>query len=197
MLSRIQHIPLNYEQIEKLAFDYFKKLQSNNIFPVLKSPHDIRQPHNDHSQGYGYWTHEDYHKESISIQNCLNKNLSISFKKKYPSFIKEILEALDTDSVKFKDLISYNRGDPGTFFFVDVLAYIKPYIFVDKWLSLENVDQQIVRDALYSRFNAGHLDSHLSAEKKWVDDVVMNLAHRASKHSGLDRFRITRLVIKG
>ncbi|WP_256844471.1 MULTISPECIES: KAP family NTPase [unclassified Pantoea] len=197
MLSRIHHIPLNYGQIEKLAFNYFKKLQSNNIFPVLKSPHDTRQPHNDHSQGYGYWTHEDYHKESTSIQNGLDKNLSISFKKKYPSFIKEILEALNTDSVKFKDIISYNRGNPGKFFFVDVLAYIKPYIFVDKWLSLDNVDQQIVRDALYSRFNSGHLDSHLSAEKKWVDDVVMNLAHRASKLSGLDRFRITRLVIKG
>lgn len=196
MLSRIKHIPQSFKEIEKLAFNYFKNLQHNNIFPILKNPHGISHDHHDHSQGFGYWTHEDYHKESSSIQKELDKNLSIAFKKQYPTFIKEIMEALDNNSIRFKELISYNRGNPGEYFLIDVLAYIKPYVFVDKWLSLDNVDQQLIRDALFSRFNSGHLETHLSLEKKWIDDVLMNLSHRANKLSGLDRYRISRLVIK-
>lgn len=194
MLSHINEISITLDDVLLKAKKYLHQLRLNNTFPAPEIGYRFGDLKISGAFGYAYWIKNEYKNESDSLFSLVEKEMSIAFKKRYPGFISEIKGALNEDIDYFCDMITPGNSGKGQYAYVDVLAYIKPYEFVDIWLSLKKQDWQKVRSALNNRYSTGTLRNLLSKESKWISNVKTNLSHRASKVTGIDRLRITRLI---
>ncbi|ELI7905082.1 P-loop NTPase fold protein [Yersinia enterocolitica] len=196
MLSDIGEINHSIDEVYELSYGYIKKLQYKNkiIAPEIKDYNVGLSLES--AYGYGYWINDSYKNESRKLLKVINHELLVSLKKKYPLFIDEIKNALNNNIPLFCSLISNNSIDHGKYTYLDVLAYIKPYDFVDMWLKSSHKDWRKVRDALNKRYAAGGLHNQLAKESLWIKQVKINLKHRADNLSGIDKLRLSRLIPK-
>lgn len=195
MLSEIKHIQSSIDDVFSLIVNYINNLQRLNKFPAknLNTPYDFIS---DSAYGYGYWIKESYLKKHNEIFNLCKKHGEIALRKKYHDFIIELKEAISSDTPHFSSLISRNgMTDVNKYGYVDVLAYFKPFEFVDLWLESDRKHWHNIRMALKNRYDGGSLVNDLKNEQKWLNEVKMNLRHRANNKSGLDKSRIERLLM--
>ncbi|EHN8827650.1 KAP family NTPase [Enterobacter bugandensis] len=196
MLSDIKHINKSLDDVYSFFLDYVKKLQSNNKFhPAELFPE--YDPIRDSSYGYGFWIKDSYKHYSSKLYKILEHHEQIALKKKYPLFLAELKRNLKEDTSKFCEQISrYGIKQTNTYGYISILAGFKPHEFVDMWLSIEMKDWHNVRTALVSRYKGGSLRNELEEEGPWLKSIKMNIRHRASKASGIDRLRLSRLLIE-
>lgn len=196
MLSDIKHINKSLDEVYTFFLNYVKKLQANNKFPSA----EIFQEY-DHawesSDGYGFWIKDSYKHFSSRLYKILAYHERIALKKKYPLFLSELKRNLKEDTSKFCEQISrYGIKEKNTYGYISILASFKPYDFVDMWLSTELTHWHNIRSALVSRYSGGSLRNELEEEGPWLKAVKMNILHRASKVDGIDKLRLTRLLIE-
>ena len=195
MLSDANHINKNINEIYDFFIEYVKRLQNNNKFP----PADLfteYEPLRDSAYGYGFWINDSYRHLSAKLHKVFAEQQQISLRKKYPSFLAELKQNLIEDTDKFCEQISRNGiRDKNTYGYIDILSGFKPHEFVDLWLSIETSKRHAVRSSLVNRYSAGSLRGDLADEKKWLKSVKMNIRHRASKKFGIDRLKLSRLLM--
>lgn len=195
MLSEANHIDKSIDDVFMFFLEYIKKLQENNKL----APEDPFQDHGfyrDSAYGYGFWIKDSYKEYSKKLNKIINAQEHISLRKKYPSYLIELKENLQNNSSLFCVQISRNGiKEINKFGYIDVLSAFKPHEFVDAWLSIELKNWHDVRAALVDRYSGGALQNDLKEEGPWLKYVKMNLRHRASKASGIDRLRIARLTM--
>lgn len=195
MLSDAKHINKSFDDIFYFFLDYVKKLQANNKIPPAELFQDYGAVR-DSSYGYGFWIKASYRDYSSKLYGILAYQEQIALRKRYPFFLSELKHNLKENTPKFCDQISrHGIRETNTYGYISILASFKPYEFVDMWLSNEMTDWHIIRTALVSRYSAGSLQNDLKDEGPWLKLVKMNIRHRASKASGIDRLRIMRLLI--
>lgn len=190
-LSHCHQINLSFNKIWLLFCDYLNKLQyMNRIKPSNR---------NDHEYAFGYYgfslsIQDDWKEYSDKMKDRLKYHRQIAFFKQYPDFINEIIDALENDVENFVFLISYKSGVQGKYSTIPVLSKIKPYKFVELWLSLDGVYWQSVHTALYVRYKNRY--GMLSDERTWIRGINAYLRHRAAKETGLYRLRIEALILQ-
>lgn len=195
MLSEAKHIDKSIDEIYLFFLEYVKKLQKNNKFP----PADLfteYEPIRDSAYGYGYWINDSYRHYSAKLNKILAQQQQISLRKKYPEFLADLKTNLKEDTEKFCEQISRNgMKEINIYGYIGILSSFKPNEFVDIWLSIDMTKWHSVRTALVNRYSGGSLHGDLEDEGPWLKYVKMNIRHRASKASGIDRLRISRLLI--
>lgn len=195
MLSSANEIEESHTQLLNDAIRYIKKLQYNNKLPALTIEEILSYDESYPGwNGHAYWVQEEYRSESERLNKILDMELKISFRKKYPEFISELMNALKNDVTLFCSLISRDASGVGKYFNIDLLSYIKPYEFTDAWLNTKKENWPKIRRALRIRYDSGNVHNYLSNEVSWYENVKMNLRHRASQSKGLDQMRISRLI---
>ncbi|MGG8297812.1 P-loop NTPase fold protein [Klebsiella sp. 141251] len=195
LLSDVHHIDKSFEEIYSFFLDYVKKLQRHDKF----LPADLfteYEPINDSAYGYGFWINDSYRHYSSKLNKILMAHQKISLRKQYPIFLAELKEDLKEDTLRFCEKIS-RKGlrDINLYGYITVLSGFKPHEFVDMWLSIDMTKWHSVRSALVNRYSGGSLQGDLQDEGAWIKLVKMNIRHRASKVSGLDKLRISRLLM--
>lgn len=194
MLSTIGEVNETIEDILIQAKKYLCTLKNKELLPPAElDPHSIGATS---AYGYGYWILDDYREQSSQLYNFLTKQRYYSLRRKYSTYIKTIIDSLQNNPVEFCKSISRTGSEYGQFAYIDVLGYIKPYLFVDLWLGCKIENWQSIRRALEARYEAGGLYNQLKKERQWIRDVKINLRHRASQHQGIDKLRIMRLIPK-
>ncbi|WP_392423094.1 P-loop NTPase fold protein [Edwardsiella piscicida] len=194
MLSDANHIDQTIDEIYSFFSEYVKKLQKNNKFP----PADIgtrHTPTQDSAYGYGYWINDSYRHYFSKLNKILEQHKTIALKKKYPSFLADLKNNLKEDTTKFCEQISRYNKENNIYGYIAILSSFKPYEFVDIWLSLDIKKWHSVRSALVNRYSDRSLHNDLTDEQKWLQSVKMNIQHRESKASGIDKLRLSRLLI--
>ncbi|WP_244662388.1 hypothetical protein [Salmonella enterica] len=175
--------------------EYVRKLQKNNKFP----PADLfteYEPIRDSAYGYGYWINDSYKHYSSKLNKILAQQQQIALRKRYPQFLADLRNNLKEDTAKFCEQISRNGlKDINIYGYIAILSSFKPHEFVDMWLSIDMTNWHNVRTALVNRYSGGSLHGDLTDEGPWLKFVKMNIRHRASKASGIDKLRISRLLI--
>ena len=123
-------------------------------------------------------------------------NQNISLRKKYPIFLSELKINLKDDTLKFCEQISRNGlRESNIYGYIAVLSSFKPHEFVDMWLSIDMTKWHSVRTALVNRYSGGSLHGDLQDEGSWIKLVKMNIRYRASKVTGIDSLRVSRLLM--
>ena len=195
MLSEAKHINKSIDEVYFLFLEYVKKLQKNNKFP----PADLfteYEPIRDSAYGYGFWINDSYRHHSAKLNKILVQQENISLRKQYPSFLAELKNNLKEDTTKFCEQIGRNGiKEINKYGYISILSSFKPHEFVNIWLSIEMRNWHNVRTALVNRYNGGSLQGDLEDEGPWLKNIKMNIRHRASQASGIDRLRISRLLI--
>ena len=195
LLSDAQHIDKSFDEIYSYFLDYVKKLQYNNKF----LPADLfteYEPIRDSAYGYGFWINDSYRHFSAKLYKILMLNQQISLRKRYPIFLDELKTNLKEDTLKFCEQICRNGlREVNIYGYIAILSSFKPHEFVDMWLSIDMTKWHSVRTALVNRYSGGSLHGDLQDEGPWIKLVKMNIRHRASKVSGIDKLRISRLLI--
>lgn len=195
MLSDAKHIKKDINEVYGYFLEYVKKLQQNNKFPPADM-FNTYDPYKDSAYGYGFWIKDSYRHYSTKLNNILDEQENISLRKKYPTFLNILKNNLKNDTSRFCEQISRNGvKEINEFGYIPILASYKPYVFVDTWLSIPITDWHKVREALVNRYSAGSLHNELKDEGKWLMNVKMNIRHRALKATGIDRVRISRLLM--
>ena len=196
MLSEAKHIQKSFDDVFHFYLEYTRRLQENNKFP----PADLfttYEPFGDTAYGYGYWIKDSYRHLSVKLNDIFVKHQYIALRKKYPSFLIEIKNNLKENPYQFCNQISRNGSrEKNKFGYIDILSSFKPHEFVDAWLNLDIKRWNEVREALVNRYDAGALQNDLKNEGPWLKKVKMNIRYRANKESGIDRLRISRLIMK-
>ncbi|WP_326431314.1 P-loop NTPase fold protein [Enterobacter bugandensis] len=196
MLSEEKHIKESFEEIFTFFLNYIKKLQTHNKLP----PSDSFANNgflSDSAYGYGFWIKDSYKHYSRKLIKVLNDQEYISLRKKYPSYLLELKNNLKENTPLFCDKISRNGlKEINKFGYFGILSAFKPHEFVDMWLSINISDWHKVRMALVNRYSGGAIHNDLEEEGPWLKQVKMNIRHRASKTSGIDRLRISRLLME-
>ncbi|WP_097116946.1 hypothetical protein, partial [Salmonella enterica] len=195
MLSEAKHIDKTIDDIYLFFLEYVRKLQKNNKFP----PADLfteYEPIRDSAYGYGYWINDSYKHYSSKLNKILAQQQQIALRKRYPQFLADLRNNLKEDTAKFCEQISRNGlKDINIYGYIAILSSFKPHEFVDMWLSIDMTNWHNVRTALVNRYSGGSLHGDLTDEGPWLKFVKMNIRHRASKASGIDKLRISRLLI--
>lgn len=195
LLSDAQHIDKSFDEIYSFFLDYVNKLQHNNKFPSADLFTEYH-PINDSAYGYGFWIKDSYRKYSSKLNKILMKHKEISLRKKYPIILSDLKTNLNEDTAKFCEQISRNGSrEMNIYGYIPILSSFKPHEFVELWLSIDMSKWQIVRQALVNRYSGGSLQGDLEVEGKWLKVVKMNVRYRASKVTGVDKLRISRLLM--
>jgi len=196
MLSKYNHINKNLEEVYDYFINYIKRLQRANKLPPAEL-YNKRSSFNDSAHGYGFWIESSYRDYSVKISAELDKQERIALKKKYPLYLSELTKNLKENTSLFCNQISRTRKiESNDFGYTSILSGFKAYEFVDMWLSIEIKYWHKVRIALVDRYSSGALKDDLKDEDVWIENVKINIRHRASKATGIDRLRISRLLIK-
>ncbi|MGL5601274.1 MAG: P-loop NTPase fold protein [Silvania sp.] len=196
MLSEAKHIDKSIDEVFMFFLEYLKKLQANNKLPPADRFEDYGH-YRDSAYGYGFWIKDSYKHYSKKLNKIFKDQEYISLRKQYSSYLVELKENLQNNTSLFCDQISRNGlKEINRFGYIDVLSAFKPHEFVDMWLSIDLAQWHKVRTALVNRYSAGALHNDLKKEGRWLKYVKMNIRHRASKASGIDRLRISRLLME-
>lgn len=195
MLSEAKHIDKSIDEVYLFFLEYVKKLQKNNKFPAADLFIEY-EPIRDSAYGYGFWINESYRHYSAKLYKIIALEAKIALRKKYPSFLAELKNNLKEDTEKFCEQISRNgMKEINKYGYISILSSFKPYEFVDIWLSIEMSKWHSVRSALVNRYSGGSLHGDLEEEGPWLKSIKMNIKYRASKADGIDRLRISRLLM--
>lgn len=195
MLAEAKHIEKSLDDVYLFFLAYVRRLQDNNKFP----PADLftsYEPFRDSAYGFGFWIKDSYRHLSAKLNEVISKHQNIALRKKYPSFLMELKTDLKENTDKFCEQISREGlKEINKFGYIDILSSFKPHEFVNIWLSIDVSKWNNVREALINRYHNGAIHNDLKNEGPWLKKVKMNMHHRASKEKGIDRLRISRLLI--
>ncbi|MDB2438800.1 KAP family NTPase [Hellea sp.] len=170
-------------------------LKSANLPP---RPTDWRWPQShrfEQSYGCGYWVDDSYRDNFNKVYKHLNEARVLAFENQSSQIAEEILDALETDIVKFTQLICHMR-DVGKYASVPVLHYIAEEKFIDTWFSIPKTNWREVQYALNSRYESGSLQAgkNLETERDWAVRLRESLEARAAALGGYQGLRITRII---
>lgn len=193
LMSHIGASCYKYKDILTKAKNYFYELVKSDVMPLPEFD-DRFTSYRDSAHGYGYWVIDDYRKYFIEIFDSLDYYRNIALRRKYPSIKKEIMHALEHDIEKFFKLICPNNFGESSYAYIDVLASIDPYDFVNVWLNNDHTLWYKIKDALQRRYANGSLNHDLAAERLWKNQVVRIIESRALEAAGFDRLRLQRIV---
>ncbi|HDU4065106.1 TPA: hypothetical protein RFN06_004891, partial [Klebsiella aerogenes] len=185
------------------SFDYLFNVQKNYINTLLEKDLLLPEPLNpdpfsddvyERSYSHMYWINDSYKDYVNKIVDHLRECRTLAKIKKYPIYVNEILEALDTDIDYFKKLLVGTPNETGLYSDIDIMNSVDPDDFIDHWLKLPVELWSKVSSILNARYR-GAAHNNLANEKQWVQTVCDNLLIKAGLHSGLDQYRIERLVL--
>ncbi|TPG61524.1 P-loop NTPase fold protein [Ewingella americana] len=187
--------PRSYKDIYDQFQNYLNKLLFNNLIGAY-DPDSRFSRFRESSFGYGYWIKNEYKEISNKMFEFTDHIKKMAHQKNYPSYIREILDALENDPSRFKSLISSGYIGEGKYAYIDIMKYIRPHKFVEKWLNSPIINWQTIWEGLEGRYSTGMLLNQLSGEKIWISRVNFLLMNYAKHQSGFDRLRIERLVCR-
>jgi len=192
LMSLIGAHSLSYNDVEIEFRNYMQSLLKKDLFELNDASREFSVAR-DSSHGYGYWIKDDYRKYSNKMFGVVDHFNKCARRKKYPSYIEEIIRTMNESPQEFVNLISSGYSGQGKYAYIDVLNYIKPYRFVEVWLGSPVSHWGTIREGLEARYSTGALHSQLHSESLWIRQVNFILFNRASKLTGFDRLRIERL----
>lgn len=144
--------------------------------------------------GYGYWVEESYtehFKRTLSYLDDIEKRAE---RKRHPEIAKQLLSLMSDDGEKFAEKISYTNNGQNDFAAIDVLASIEPSDFVQQWMGAPAKNWRHICRGLEQRYSSGQLSSSLSAEHKWMCDVIDLIEREIKKSVGIRKKRIQRIL---
>ncbi|WP_240430120.1 hypothetical protein [Serratia marcescens] len=195
LMSLINAHNLTYREVYTQLNNYLGELLKKDLIP-FPNPNSRFSMFRDSSHGYGYWIRDEYRNISNDMFDLIEYYQKIAIRRKYPDYIKEIIDTMSNDPDKFKRLISSGYHGLGQYSYIDVMRYIKAHQFVEIWLDAPVSNWQKIREGLQERYSTGALHNQLSEEKLWIKRVNYILRTHAEKKTGFDRLRIERLTCK-
>lgn len=144
-------------------------------------------------EGRSFWIEPVYSSYSQEILDYINKKMHEAYYKKQEKY--DVLSIMKNDLNDLsKDLTHYDRNH-GEYCDVPILHKISALSFVEAWLSLPASQQRDVSSLLQGRYEMGRLSSSLKDEKKWLENVFVELDKKADSMKGLHSYRIKRLKL--
>ncbi|HEJ6941457.1 TPA: hypothetical protein SMF29_002222 [Serratia marcescens] len=195
LMSLINAHSLTYREVYTQLNNYLGELLKRDLIP-FPNPNSRFSMFRDSSHGYGYWIRDEYRNISNDMFDLIEYYQKIAIRRKYPDYIKEIIDTMSNEPDKFKRLVSSGYHGLGQYSYIDVMRYIKAHQFVEIWLDAPVSNWQKIREGLQERYSTGALHNQLSEEKLWIKRVNYILRTHAEKKTGFDRLRIERLTCK-
>ncbi|AYA05554.1 hypothetical protein D3Z09_02875 [Rahnella aquatilis] len=186
---------LTYAQVFIDFKNYLRKLLEQNKID-LPDPDSRFSMFSESSHGYGYWVKDEYRTISNTMFNISQNFRKIALQKKFPSYIEEITYSMTNEPSQFLNLVSSGYHGQGKYAYVCFLNFIKPILFVERWLESPVQNWQKIRDGLEARYSSGGLRNQLSDELPWIKNINYILNNFAAKERGFNRLRIERLKCK-
>lgn len=194
LLSDRNEINTSFDDLLKSQTDYINKLLDEDLLqpaPLIFNPYEMDIY--SRSNTYAYWIEDSYRGYITQVIDHLKRCRNKSKINKYPIYAKEILSTLSTDVEQFKFLLLGNSTESGMYAYVDVMQSIEYSDFVIHWLMLPIEYWSKVTTILNARYKVA-AQTDLINEKKWVQQLCIELHLEARRHNGLDRNRIERLI---
>lgn len=194
MLSDAGEINDSFDELYDFQIDYINRLLQEDLLPPEPLPYDpLSDAIYTRPGGSAYWIYDSYRSYIDSVILHLKKSRKKSQEKKYPSYIDEILSALENNLGQFRLLMLGDNLKAGLYSQIDILKHIPPQDFLIHWLMLPRPLQDKVTSILSERYRKAGLNV-LSNEKQWLIDLFLEVIIEAKKNKGIDKVRIERLV---
>lgn len=146
-------------------------------------------------EGHGYWIGEGRRPDFKTLFHHLIAAREQAFEQTLPAVVDDLLELMDTDPERFRDLLSPTRDGTGDYKSVPVLHAIDPERFVTAWLAAPRQNWLEIGRTLNRRYSQGHVTSEdLAIEKDWAAQVGRLLLNRADAATGFQAMRIRRMI---
>ncbi|EJV1263938.1 hypothetical protein ACE3IK_08170 [Enterobacter hormaechei subsp. xiangfangensis] len=195
MLSEKKEIKYSFDDLFNAQINYIDTLlEKDLLLPEPLNPDPFMDDVYERSYSHMYWISDSYRDYINKIVDHIRKCRKTAKIKRYPIYANEILEALDTNIDYFKKLLIGTSNEAGLYSNIDIMNYIDPDDFIDHWLKLPVELWSKVGSILNARYR-GAAHNNLANEQQWVQTVSDNLLIKAALHSGLDQYRIERLVL--
>jgi hypothetical protein len=112
----------------------------------------------------------------------------------HPEQASELLATMVADPDLFWRRVGLVQGEENSFYSVPVLATLDPDAFATAFLDHHPASQRTVLNALKSRYEHGHLDRELAAERPWAIAVRSKLLQATGGMSPIGRHRMQKLL---
>lgn len=175
------------------------KLYIDDLLAADRLPAKERGSRGEHglATAYGgcqYWDLANIKEQFKEIFEHLIDARAQAFEKQFPEIVVNLLDLVKSDGNAFREHVSYTNAGENLYAGVPVLSEIAPKDFVDAWLVSPKANWREVFYALGSRYETGHLDRELKAEKDWAREVVKLLEQKAAEVKGFQALRIQRII---
>lgn len=121
--------------------------------------------------------------EYRELFNYLRDTSARAIRDTYPAKASELVQLMKTDVQMFYRRLCLTNSKDNIYYNTPLLASLDPEKFVESMLDLPPPEQHIVFMMFKSRYDHGHLDSDLLAERAWAESVKIELLE-ASEASG-------------
>lgn len=184
----------SFDDIEAECQKYINDLISKNNLKDITEDIFLYTPSSDNYLGHSFWRLPEYSENIQRLRKFIAENQEKALKNRYPAIAEELKELFKSDIEKFLSLISYTYQSAGKYAKLDILAEIESSEFVDIWLSSPRSTWHKVKNALEFRYENGVIKRNLARENDWIHSVITEIQKRANLESGLDKYRIERLI---
>ncbi len=195
LMTSIKAHSLSYSEVYIQFKEYLRQLLDKNLLPPSEM-NGRSSEFDDTSHGYRYWIVEEAKHYTYKMIKLANHFSKLALQKKYPEFISEVMESLESTPCNFSQLVAPSYNSTGKYAYLDILRHVKPYKFVEAWLKCPHANHQKISQGLNERYTANALYNQLSTEVKWVEQVNKTLDHYASASSGFEQLKLVRLKVR-
>lgn len=185
-LQEMGYISSDRPTLEQEAFDYINDATERGDF-MASEPRSHAGNYDVESQGLGFVDKDK--PEFQRIRNHLQTNMSEANKASRPEWAKQLLGILQQDPHEFLNAVCYTQNGRNVFIREPVLHEIEPSDFTEAVLRLAPELQHIPWMALHARYENNELNRDLQLEQSWFELLRKYLAGRASRSSGVVRYK--------
>ncbi|MBL4692198.1 MAG: hypothetical protein JKY92_02590 [Magnetovibrio sp.] len=176
---------------------YVDDLLEQNLLPVRELDDGWAESFEGSYDGHRYWggDHLTMREEVRELYQYIISAREEALEKEFPQIAVVLMQLMKTDMEAFHKQMCFSVGCEPAYWSIPILSHIKAQDFVDGWLGLPKECWRKVAKTLYERYNSNFFINGLEAEKKWAHQVVQILEAEASKMSGIEAFRIQRMIL--
>ncbi|HDS5355017.1 TPA: hypothetical protein QHU15_003025 [Enterobacter kobei] len=195
LMSSINVIDKCFEETLDDCKQYLDDLVANNQLPYDSTIDNFYHLHIETgAHGHGFWLNNAYKSYIDELRSYIKTKQKEALKNNFPDFSREIMQALNGDITKFKNLLIGDGTVLGKYSKIDILSTIPPEDFVLSWLCRPYSEWDKIRNILINRYSNGVTMNTFANEKEWLRAVIVTLKLEAMKVHGFERLRIERLV---
>ncbi|WP_455425818.1 hypothetical protein [Dryocola sp. LX212] len=184
----------SFDDVEVECQDYIIDLITNNNLKDITEDRFFYTHLSDNYLGHAFWCLPEYNDNIKRLRKFIGEKQDEALINRYPAIAEELKGLFKSDIETFISLISYTYQHAGKYAKIDVLADIESSEFVDIWLSSPRSTWHKVKNALEFRYEHGEIKRSLVRENDWIHSVLAEIQERANLESGLDKYRIERLI---